>query len=196
MSARRYDRGFETAWHVSARGLYTGGMSVMAVTAKLNETWHVSSLQVRRYLRSQGVIRTHAEQQRLKRWERECVVCHQKFQGRTSTVIICDVCYGDDTSGMTPAKVKRYCQYMVPFLRKKNYGMDDAAFDALLNQQGGGCGLCGAPLMTPCVDHCHVTNIVRGLLCHRCNLTLGHVEKAGGSLWLEKAVAWLAKTRT
>lgn len=27
-----------------------------------------------------------------------------------------------------------------------------------------------------CIDHCHITNKVRGLLCHNCNVILGKLN--------------------
>ncbi len=45
----------------------------------------------------------------------------------------------------------------------------------MLDRQGGVCAICkkkpdeGKML---CVDHCHVTGMVRGLLCHKCNSVL------------------------
>ena len=45
-------------------------------------------------------------------------------------------------------------------------------YDALLALQGGVCAICSKnrPLG---VDHCHLFNEVRGLLCNKCNLGLG-----------------------
>ena len=45
-------------------------------------------------------------------------------------------------------------------------------YDALLARQGGVCAICrkNHPLG---VDHCHLFNEVRGLLCNKCNLGLG-----------------------
>jgi hypothetical protein len=55
------------------------------------------------------------------------------------------------------------------------YGISQEDYDVMLERQGGVCAICkkkpakGKPL---CVDHCHVTGIVRGLLCHKCNSVL------------------------
>lgn len=56
------------------------------------------------------------------------------------------------------------------------YGMDANDYFALLESQGGACAICRKlPKKTRrlCVDHCHSTGHVRGLLCDRCNGALG-----------------------
>lgn len=62
----------------------------------------------------------------------------------------------------------------------KRYGVTGTEYHAMLKKQGGGCAICGATTGGPgknhenlCVDHCHTTNAIRGLLCVRCNLILG-----------------------
>lgn len=62
--------------------------------------------------------------------------------------------------------------------RKQNYGLSADDIARLLEQQGGGCALCktkkpGGRYDVFCVDHCHETGRVRGLLCNRCNVALG-----------------------
>ena len=52
--------------------------------------------------------------------------------------------------------------------------MSRADYDALLERQGGVCAICAKPSKkTLCVDHCHSTGTIRGLLCRKCNLGLG-----------------------
>lgn len=61
----------------------------------------------------------------------------------------------------------------------KKYGLTPETFDAMLVSQGGGCKVCaGLPggKGTFHVDHDHATGLVRGLLCHCCNLALGLVK--------------------
>lgn len=66
-------------------------------------------------------------------------------------------------------------------LLKRTYGLTQQEYDQKLESQGGGCAICGDKFADSQdrnlnVDHCHTTGKIRGLLCSRCNLTLGKVE--------------------
>lgn len=57
------------------------------------------------------------------------------------------------------------------------YGITLDQYNLMLDEQGGGCAICGAISnkngKALFVDHCHATGKVRGILCHRCNTGLG-----------------------
>lgn len=60
--------------------------------------------------------------------------------------------------------------------RLRKYGLTQVEYDQLLARQRGQCPGCrtedpGAKGW--CIDHCHNTGRVRGLLCNRCNTMLG-----------------------
>jgi hypothetical protein len=63
----------------------------------------------------------------------------------------------------------------------KKYGLDEAKFDEMFRTQSGTCKICGESIektstdvrKSACVDHCHTTGVVRGLLCWDCNVGLG-----------------------
>jgi hypothetical protein len=70
---------------------------------------------------------------------------------------------------------------------KYAYGLTPEQFQDRLSAQGGTCLICDGDitgyLPTPvrrrakaCVDHCHTTKKVRGLLCVACNAGLGHFK--------------------
>jgi len=81
---------------------------------------------------------------------------------------------------------------------KHHYGLSVADYDALLAQQGGACVICSKPhnptarLGRLFVDHCHRTGKVRGLLCSKCNLAIGHLDDDPSLL--ERAVAYLRRS--
>lgn len=65
---------------------------------------------------------------------------------------------------------------MKKLLLKQKYGITIEQWDEMYSRQGEVCAICGGVNDTKdlVVDHCHVTNEVRGLLCTRCNLGLGY----------------------
>lgn len=72
------------------------------------------------------------------------------------------------------------------------YGIEPEMYYKMLEQQGNGCAICFAKSERRAmnIDHDHTTGKVRGLLCDKCNLTLGFMEREE---WVEKAKQYLAK---
>lgn len=61
--------------------------------------------------------------------------------------------------------------------RKKNktlkqYGITVDDYNKMYDSQEGKCKICSSEL-TLCVDHCHTTGKIRGLLCNQCNVGIG-----------------------
>ena len=73
--------------------------------------------------------------------------------------------------------------------REKEYGMTTVKFEMILKEQENKCLICGKKLIDPCIDHCHKTFKIRGLLCHKCNRGLGHFDD--NPELLEKAAKYL-----
>jgi len=74
---------------------------------------------------------------------------------------------------------------------RQRYGLDLAAYDALLRAQAFACAICHASPDTPLhVDHDHDTGQVRGLLCGPCNRAIGALRTVPA---LAAAIAYLAK---
>jgi len=78
----------------------------------------------------------------------------------------------------------------------KKYNMTLSEYKNLLVQQEHKCAICSVDLNTlnlkhVHVDHCHDTQKVRGILCHKCNLGIG--QFADDPAMLERATAYLRK---
>ena len=57
---------------------------------------------------------------------------------------------------------------------KYQYNITIDEYDNLYRQQKGSCKICSKNFPRLYVDHDHNSGKVRGLLCHNCNLVLGH----------------------
>jgi hypothetical protein len=82
--------------------------------------------------------------------------------------------------------------------RKRKYNLTHDQYMAMFQQQNGLCAICGkaetlkkksGEVRSLAVDHCHVTNKVRGLLCFMCNTKLKGLEDEG---FRKAASAYLA----
>lgn len=73
------------------------------------------------------------------------------------------------------ARAARALRYIL-----RDYGLTRDEYEALLERQGHVCAICQKPDTTAKgilgVDHDHTTGRVRGLLCHPCNVGLGHFQ--------------------
>lgn len=82
---------------------------------------------------------------------------------------------------------------------KRRYNMTVEDYENLFNSQNRCCAICGidSPEMKMyrgngwVVDHCHTTDVVRGILCCRCNLLLGRAKDSIEIL--ENAITYLSE---
>ena len=77
---------------------------------------------------------------------------------------------------------------------RRTLGATAEQYEQMLMAQGGKCAICGAyepggKRARFCIDHCHTTGDIRGLLCISCNSGLGHFKDDKGRL--SAAIAYL-----
>jgi hypothetical protein len=123
-----------------------------------------------------------ANRERVKRWQRENPERLNEYRRR-------------------PERQRADREYHL--LRK--YGITIKQYDAMLAAQNGVCAICDEPRpeeRTLHVDHDHETGEIRGLLCFRCNQTLGSLQenyelfqKAADYLDRDEELAELARAR-
>lgn len=102
-----------------------------------------------------------------------CGICGDDFTSRSATAVVCSRCAPRGT-------IFQRIAY--------EYGISKQQYEKMLENQNNMCAVCREK-PPRCIDHCHKTGKVRGLLCHGCNSGIGHLEKENG--WLNKAQKYL-----
>ena len=88
----------------------------------------------------------------------------------------CKQCYKD-----YPTKLKRRDNYMREYDLFKSYKISLEEYEKMLKEQNNSCKICESHIdnlkdkrkKNFCVDHCHTTGKIRGLLCDSCNKAIG-----------------------
>lgn len=150
-----------------------------------NDNWVESSQRNRNYIcetckKTEAVVyaRLRREQLKVKKGPPPPPVC------RECKVELNGENWSPSDSGPRRAYICRECRraYANKWSRENRsrvrYGISLEDKAAMLEAQGGKCAICCSPQPnTPSgvfnIDHCHITNAVRGLLCGPCNLGLG-----------------------
>lgn len=73
------------------------------------------------------------------------------------------------------------------------YKITASEYAEMYTRQEGACAICKEKHATLCVDHCHDTDKVRGLLCIRCNWGVGDFRN--NETFLRRAADYLESTR-
>jgi len=76
------------------------------------------------------------------------------------------------------------------------YNLTVERYEEALRAQNNECLICGInfsilPSCAICIDHCHKTNAIRGILCKNCNIGLGLFKD--NIISLQKAAEYLKK---
>ncbi len=155
--------------------------------------------------------------------ERQCNECNATFTPWQYNQKRCEICIQKDPRH-DPSKLFRVCKgcggdfrksapqqyYCTPeckadnHLLLANHGITRKDWNKMYEDQGGTCAICDGEGFvmrkskytdyTLCVDHCHETGKIRGLLCHNCNRALGLLQDSADSL--KKAIKYLSESAT
>lgn len=106
---------------------------------------------------------------------------------------ICDICKEKKTNeeflykyNTSPAKFHYSCKKCYIIYRKfaaikRKYKLTKEQWLELYKKENGKCHICKSKEATD-VDHCHISNGTRGLLCQSCNIALGLLKDNTGNL--------------
>ena len=72
------------------------------------------------------------------------------------------------------------------------YGLNRVDYELMLHKQKGKCLVCRCRLVTPRIDHDHMTGSVRGILCNECNCGIGFLRDSVALL--EKAANYMRRS--
>lgn len=117
---------------------------------------------------------------------RNCKHCRQSYTIINTAQVYCRQC--------CPSENKKAYQ------RLKLYNLSHHEFEFLLQSQKNLCVICDSVLKDKGatglnIDHCHDTGKVRGILCHRCNIIVGFLDKGDWQKSVNKVVAYISRNK-
>jgi hypothetical protein len=102
-----------------------------------------------------------------------------KPDGLSNRCKVCNIAHAKKYDALIPRSKK------LEYERIHHYGITSDQYDGMITDQDGKCAVCGGPPKIHnklFVDHCHETDLVRGLLCSDCNSGLGYFKDDAAKL--------------
>jgi hypothetical protein len=125
--------------------------------------------------------------------QKHCTICSGTFIGRKNQVVCSIDCRRAHKKVVADKWHKANPERAKDGILRRTYGITIGQYYSMLANQSGACAICGSKdpgrYERFVVDHCHSTGEVRGLLCHHCNLMLGHARDLEATL--TKAIKYL-----
>jgi hypothetical protein len=158
-------------------------LSPREILKELHDLGHDVSINlIGNHLKKLGILRSPKEEiKRIGRYKpKHCLLCNVEFQLVAASQIYCKTCVPNHAAGQ----------------RVMNFGLSQPCYDELLRKQHNACAVCERSFQNLSnrqivVDHCHRTNVVRGIVCARCNVLLAAIDTDG---WIEKAKHYVMNT--
>ena len=93
-------------------------------------------------------------------------------------------CFQHESCEEPRASSHSYCnKHRIDYERMRIYNLSWTEYNKIKDQKT--CDSCGREHKKMCIDHCHRTGKVRGILCSPCNLVAGQIESEQGKLIMQ-----------
>jgi hypothetical protein len=168
--------------------LYSRGETMQQIGAKFD----VSYTTINRHLKHYGIkTRQPGRRKILNVKERECSRC-----GETKVI---SLFVKDKNIACGRGYHCKKCHSGFNGFRSPVEGFTEEDFDTMLKEQSGVCAICnneetkahkgGDGVARLCIDHCHTSGAVRGLLCSACNTGIGMFKDSPSTM--QSAIEYL-----
>jgi len=100
---------------------------------------------------------------------------------------ICKECYNakERVDNLSTERKKTYKDRLIKSKLSK-YGLTEREYAVMVSKAKGKCEICSKSFdenTRSCIDHCHTTGKVRGLLCDECNTSIGKLGDTSSSVY-------------
>lgn len=112
--------------------------------------------------------------------EQKDLSCFYFRKARNKPYSLCKSCVNINRKRYKANNPKAYSLISKRDRLKRVFKMSIESYNELFNKQQGCCAICKKHQSefkkSLAVDHCHKTGAIRGLLCGKCNLGIGHLN--------------------
>lgn len=117
------------------------------------------------YLANKELVNKRARESRARNPEQARKIAHEYYQENKERKL-----------SLARKWIEKNRHKVMGYSRKCRYNITPVQFESMYLEQKGLCAVCNQPLDPPNLDHDHLTNTVRALLCGGCNRGLGHFK--------------------